>query len=57
MKALMPPDFELTDDEIEFLSDGRRCETCGHLWVLHNGHCCAFCMVGDCECREYDFVS
>ena len=57
MKALMPPDFELTDDEIEFLSDGRRCETCGHLWVLHNGHCCAFCMVGDCECTEYDFVS
>ena len=44
--ALMP-------DEIEWLADSKRCVYCGHLSCLHNGHCCAFCMVGDCECTEY----
>lgn len=28
-----------------------RC-TCGHLWALHNGHCCSFCMVPGCKCEE-----
>lgn len=28
-----------------------RCE-CGHLWALHSGHCCSFCMVPGCECEE-----
>jgi hypothetical protein len=28
-----------------------RCEACGHLEALHNGHCCVFCMVPGCPCE------
>lgn len=32
-----------------------RCKNCGHLSVLHNGHCCSFCTVEDCECKESQY--
>jgi hypothetical protein len=35
-------------DEIQELGTDR-CK-CGHLYGLHNYHCCHFCMVGDCRC-------
>lgn len=37
--------MELREDEIAYL-DGERCY-CGHLYALHNFHCCDFCLVDD----------
>jgi hypothetical protein len=28
-----------------------RCK-CGHLYALHNFHCCTFCMVPGCACGD-----
>lgn len=42
----------LTEDERAFLSESKRCKRCGHLNVLHNGHCCSFCTLPDCNCDE-----
>lgn len=42
--------MKLTDSEIKYLSNTERCDACGHLEALHNGHCCSFCMVTDCPC-------
>lgn len=45
-------EFALRVDEIEALKESERCEACGHLYALHNFHCCSFCMVPDCECAS-----
>lgn len=29
----------------------QRCDACGHLEVLHNRHCCQFCMIPGCLCE------
>ena len=42
--------IELQSDEEKFLEESQRC-ICGHLVVLHNDHCCMFCMVPDCGCN------
>lgn len=47
-KALLA--LGLRPDEIVFLQ-GARCG-CGHLYSLHNTHCCQFCMVDGCECED-----
>lgn len=36
-------------DEAEEIGTDR-CTRCGHLYSLHNSHCCSFCLVGDCDC-------
>lgn len=41
----------LLPEEEEYLSDPRRCEACNHLEVLHNEHCCPFCMIEGCNCE------
>lgn len=48
-------ELRLTADEIKMLSNPERCEACGHLEELHNGHCCSFCMVPGCRC-EWDEI-
>jgi hypothetical protein len=42
--------IEVRRDEANEL-DTKRCE-CGHLYALHNSHCCFFCMVEDCPCES-----
>ena len=53
----------LTEEELKFLRDGDaesafgfvlrgRCSECGHLCVLHNDHCCSFCMIPGCSCEK-----
>ena len=48
---------DFTEEEYKFLTTPSkyhkelRC-ACGHLWVLHNGHCCSFCTVPNCKCEE-----
>lgn len=48
---------ELTEEEVKYLTGkskytgGGRCDRCGHLYALHNSHCCSFCMVDECECE------
>lgn len=41
----------LQDDEVAYLGDVR-CSTCGHLWTLHNSHCCSFCNIPGCRCES-----
>lgn len=36
-------------DEAALLAS-KRCPNCGHLWALHNAHCCAFCTIDKCDC-------
>ena len=40
----------LLPEEKKYLT-GPRCEACGHLAVLHNDHCCSFCLLPDCPCE------
>jgi hypothetical protein len=40
---------EVRRDEAAYLAS-ERC-SCGHLYSLHNLHCCSFCLVGDCPCE------
>jgi hypothetical protein len=44
--------LDLRDDEYDMLLTSVRCEGCGHLAVLHNGHCCSFCTVAKCPCTK-----
>lgn len=39
-------------DEATLLSNPARCDGCGHLMVLHNLHCCEYCLVARCRCRR-----
>ena len=43
----------LTKDEYEYLEKNlfERCESCRHLKIFHNYHCCAFCMIDGCDCK------
>lgn len=43
--------------EHEMLSESDRDERCGHLYALHNEHCCSFCLVDnivdkECKCND-----
>lgn len=41
----------LREDEIAWLASlKRRCAACGHLELLHNEHCCSFCLIAGCPC-------
>lgn len=42
--------LEVTNDEAALLDSGR-CD-CGHLYALHNSHCCSFCEVDGCWCGD-----
>jgi hypothetical protein len=46
-------DAPLEPDELAHLwsEGGARCPACGHLTVLHNGHCCEFCLIDGCPCE------
>jgi hypothetical protein len=58
LKIKIPTDLLLNMQEYLYLSTipeykkELRC-TCGHLWGLHNNHCCSFCMVPECKCEKY----
>lgn len=42
----------LTEDEVRTLADSEQCDDCGHLMAMHNFHCCFFCKVDGCKCRD-----
>lgn len=43
---------EIHVDEARWIAENpERCD-CGHLIIFHNGHCCSFCLVGDCRCER-----
>lgn len=42
----------LTQEEADYLADSKRCDRCGHLFALHNDHCCSFCMISGCRCED-----
>ena len=46
-------EVELLPEELAYLrsEDGVRCHACGHLDVLHNSHCCQFCLIDGCPCE------
>jgi hypothetical protein len=42
----------LKEDEKRWINIAKeRCETCGHLKIFHNTHCCPFCLIPGCNCR------
>lgn len=43
--------LDLRPEELAHLEASKRCDACGHLEALHNGHCCEFCMVPQCPCK------
>lgn len=42
----------MTDEEREYLKGARPCDHCGHLDILHQHHCCSFCTVPGCDCKN-----
>ena len=43
----------LREDEIKWIHDNQeRCSACGHLEIFHNQHCCVFCTVENCLCKD-----
>lgn len=50
MAALQWVEVRVKPDEAAYLASDR-CEACGHLSALHNGHCCVFCMIPGCRCE------
>jgi hypothetical protein len=43
----------LSPDEVVWIKDSpERCPKCSHLKIFHNQHCCSFCILPDCECKE-----
>lgn len=49
--------MNLKNDEIKWIEEHpERCQTCGHLAIFHNEHCCVFCLIPGCKCKNLETI-